>query len=34
MHYAKIVGNKQDALNFVNEVEKAGLKAALLEEEK
>jgi L-ascorbate metabolism protein UlaG (beta-lactamase superfamily) len=34
MHYAKIVGNKQDALNFVNEVEKAGLKAALLEEGK
>ena len=34
MHYGKIVGDKQDALNFVSEVEKSGLKAIMLEEEK
>lgn len=34
MHYAKIVGSLQDALNFVKEVENNGLKACVLEEEK
>ncbi|MEM2713733.1 MAG: MBL fold metallo-hydrolase [Candidatus Pacearchaeota archaeon] len=34
MHYAKIVGSVEDAMNFVKEVEKAKLRAQLLEEEK
>ncbi|MEM4318441.1 MAG: MBL fold metallo-hydrolase, partial [Candidatus Pacearchaeota archaeon] len=34
MHYAKIVGNVNDAMNFVKEVEKVKIKAVILEEEK
>jgi len=32
MHYAKIVGSKEDAMNFVKEVEASGIKAVMLEE--
>jgi L-ascorbate metabolism protein UlaG (beta-lactamase superfamily) len=32
MHYAKIIGSKQDAINFVKELEKNKIKAIILEE--
>jgi len=34
MHYAKIVGSLQDAMNFVKECENADVKAIILEEER
>ncbi|MEM1577420.1 MAG: MBL fold metallo-hydrolase [Candidatus Pacearchaeota archaeon] len=33
MHYAKIVGNKEDALNFIRELENNKIKAVMLDEE-